>query len=468
MPSTSAGEASGLARPLLDLADVQGNILRGYRLQHVRHLVLQVDRPSSARAVLGSMADGNADGNADAPQLTTGAEWTVKPDYCLNLGITFAGLRALGVPDGSLATFPMAFKEGMISRASKLGDFGASAPVNWSGRLNESDLVHLVVTIHAPDDGELERLSDVICSSEGGRAFAKVSHFDGTALPDNKVHFGYRDSISQPRFEGIHDPDAIPDPQPLAPLGTVLLGYPTFSQDLTWTVPEPAALGRNGSFNAFRVLAQDVASFESFIQMAAAAHPEELTPELVAAKLCGRWRNGVPLIQSPAGPPPEPGEDDRSLNNFDYDELAAGVCPTGAHIRRCNPRSSRIVQRGSGDARRLVRRGIPYGPAFDPAHPDDAPRGLLANFICASIEAQFEAIQFDWLNLGLQDPRLSGSNDALTGANDPATSYFEIPVDEAPSIMLRGIPRFVNTRGGAYTFLPSPSALRWIASLSAG
>jgi deferrochelatase/peroxidase EfeB len=448
----------------VNLADVQGNILRGYRLEHVRHLVLRVEDASSARATIRGMTDGIE----GVPSLTTAVEWPggSRPLYCFNLGITFAGLKALGVPDRSLASFPIEFCQGMAARAAKLGDFGISAPSNWAGRLNEPDLVHVIATIHAGDEGELDRLSDLICSNRGARGFSKLSQFDGTCLPDNKVHFGYRDSISQPRFLGVHDADAIPDPQPLVPLGTVLLGYPTPYPDVTWTVPEPLELGRNGAFNAFRVLAQDVAAFEAFLRKAAEEHPDELSTELVAAKLCGRWRNGVPLMQSPAGPPPDPPDDDRSLNDFDYDELAAGACPMGAHIRRCNPRSSRIVQRGSGGTRRLIRRGIPYGRPFDPADPDDAPRGLLANFVCGSLEAQFEAMQYDWLNLGLQDPGISGTNDALTGANDPANSYFEIPMDGAPSIVLRGFPRFVTTRGGAYTFLPSPSALRWIGSLN--
>jgi hypothetical protein len=77
-------------------------------------------------------------------------------------------------------------------------------------------------------------------------------------------------------------------------------------------------------------------------------------------------------------------------------------------------------------ARRLVRRGTPYGPAYDPAKRDrDKPepeRGLLGNFIGASLGAQFEAMSCDWLNLGLQDPRITGSNDPIVGANDPSTS----------------------------------------------
>jgi hypothetical protein len=38
------------------------------------------------------------------------------------------------------------------------------------------------------------------------------------------------------------------------------------------------------------------------------------------------------------------------------------------------------------------------------------------------------------------------------------------PVHSGGAIRLRGLPRFVWTRGGAYTFLPSLSAIRFLGS----
>jgi hypothetical protein len=187
---------------------------------------------------------------------------------------------------------------------------------------------------------------------------------------------------------------------------------------------------------------------------------------VIAAAMCGRWRNGVPLALSPGTPNPSP---DVSRTNFDYD--ATSRCPYGAHIRRCNPRGAQIVQRVANHSRRLVRRGMPYGPAYvhdpsKPRDPNEPKRGLLGNFIGANLGAQFEAMSCDWLNLGLQDPRVTGSNDPLLGANEPATSWFDLPLPSGEPIRLRGLPRFVTTKGGAYTFLPSISAIRYLGSLS--
>jgi len=319
---------------------------------------------------------------------------------------------------------------------------------------------------------------------------------DGWCFNGDYVHFNYTDNISQPKFAEIHGSDSYPDwdSQPMAPLGTVLLGYKTNFEGLTWRVPHPVELGHNGSFNAFRVLEQDVVGFEEYLTAAAnylLGHPKvnELLPpggeakvgaglsrrdalrEVIAAAMCGRWRNGVPLALSPDTPNPSP---DVSRTNFDYG--AKSRCPYGAHIRRCNPRGAQIVQRVANHSRRLVRRGMPYGPAYvhDPAvhdpskprDPNEPKRGLLGNFIGANLGAQFEAMSCDWLNLGLQDPRVTGSNDPLLGANESATGWFDLPLPSGEPIRLRGLPRFVTTKGGAYTFLPSISAIRYLGSMS--
>jgi deferrochelatase/peroxidase EfeB len=250
-------------------------------------------------------------------------------------------------------------------------------------------------------------------------------------------------------------------------------------------LPDPPVLGFNGAFNAYRVLEQDVAAFEAFLdrgaeQLLSGAAAEELLPsgseetfgpgtsrldamrEVLAAKLAGRWRTGTPLALSPHNAAPDPPVSDTA---FDYsDDLEGLKCPFGAHIRRTNPRSAKIVQRVANHTRRLVRRGIPYGPRFDRANPDGIERGLLGNFLCADLSAQFEAVQYDWINLGLQDPRITGSNDPLLGGNEEDASWFDLPASQGP-VRLRGFPRFVRTRGGAYTFLPSISALRWIGSI---
>lgn len=458
-----------------NIDDIQGNILRGYRSHFVRHLILEVTDKSAACRFLGVAVDGGSD---TVPAITRATEWIGRPVHFFNIGVTYEGLRALGLPSAHLATFPTEFVEGMTKRAMKIGDFGDSAPDNWPAPFDQPERVHIVASVYSNEESELDEVEQQVAA-----AFDVIGVRNGRGLGKDKVFFDYTDNISQPRFKGITSATRARTTEPDCPLGTALLGQPGRYEGMMYRVPTPSDLGFNGSFNAFRVLAQDVAGFEAYLDTAADTlmeNPEAehlLKPgdegkigkgftrhqalrEIVAAQMCGRWRNGVPYETSPDTPFPDP---EVSLTDFDYDRKSR--CPVGAHTRRANPRGGPIVQRIANYSRRLIRRGMPYGPDFDPGAPDDAERGLLGNFIGANLGAQFEAVMCDWLNLGLQNPNITGANDPLLGANTPETSWFDLTLGNGGTIRLRGFPRFVQTRGGAYTFLPSMKAIRYLSQL---
>ncbi|TNF63866.1 MAG: hypothetical protein EP307_04335 [Rhodobacteraceae bacterium] len=463
--------------------DLQGNILRGYTKNRVRYLMLGVADRVQARRWLGQVAGRTA---GDLPRLTTSEDWgrTFRPGFCFNLGLTAPGLRALGLSPAQLAGFSPEFRDGMHTRAAKLGDIGDSAPEKWEAPFDRPGDLHVIVTLHSDEAATIDEVQRRLLGFAGGAAFRLLGTRDGANFDKDKVHFGYTDNISQPRFAEVHEPGRYPDKQPYCPLGTVLLGFDSVYEGVRWAVPKD--LGFMGAFNAFRVLEQDVPGFEAFLDRSAdylMTHPmgERLLPmgandtwrdrpsrhaalrEVVAAQMCGRWRNGVPLELSPDTPDPVPAIPKDQWSNFDYGPHAR--CPYGAHARRCNPRGGPIVQRIANNTRRLVRRGMPYGPAWDPARPDGERRGLLGNFLCANLAAQFEAVMCDWLNLGLQDPNITGTNDPLLGANDAETSHFDLFLKTGEPIRLTGLPRLVQVRGGAYTFIPSLAACRYLASL---
>jgi deferrochelatase/peroxidase EfeB len=463
----------------VDLHDVQGNILRGYRKTKSRHLIVQVQNANAARDWLTAVA--TEDGHA-GPAVTRASDWGDHPPVvCLNIGVTFAGMTALGVGQGSTDTFSDAYREGMVARAEKIGDWTSSSPEHWHPWFQDNEAVHLILTMHANTVEEMDSYEADIMSAGGAKAFNVLGRNEGAEFNKDIVHFGYRDSISQPRFPGVSKPGRYDD-QPTAPFGTVLLGYSTAMEQLTWTMPNPELLGKNGAFGAFRVLEQNVEGFEAYLDYGAKVLldsdiADELLPpdfaatnptdderfsamrEVVAAKFAGRWRTGTPLALSPREPSPEPPVSD---TDFDFSDDIDGLnCPLGSHLRRSNPRSAKIVQRVSNHTRRIVRRNLPYGPAYDPAAPTKAERGLVGYFLCADISAQFEAVQYDWINLGLQDPRITGANDPLLGDNQADASWFDVDTAKG-SVRLCGFSRFVNTRGGAYVLLPSLSALRWI------
>jgi hypothetical protein len=58
---------------------------------------------------------------------------------------------------------------------------------------------------------------------------------------------------------------------------------------------------------------------------------------------------------------------------------------------------------------------------------------------------------------------LGDAKDPVAGPADGGGSY-SIPRRPVPR-RLHGLPRFVVTRGGEYAFMPSLTALRWLADL---
>src|SRR3954462_15536836 len=78
----------------------------------------------------------------------------------VTVALAWNGLRALGVDEASLATFPEEFKQGMVARAEMLGDTGENRPGNWVGGLASPDL-HAIIILFARDVAERSR-----CQSE--------------------------------------------------------------------------------------------------------------------------------------------------------------------------------------------------------------------------------------------------------------------------------------------------------------
>jgi deferrochelatase/peroxidase EfeB len=473
------------AQPQFDLADIQGNLLRGYRSANARHFALGIGNPGMAAAFVGGLISGDED---LSPQITTAEEWDDRPPYRLNIGLTWAGLQALGVPVGVLGDFPQAFQQGPALRAGQqdpdfpngvgLGDRDGSAPANWvlGGLTNPT--VHVLVSLYTDEHRHthLDEVSMRLRQRFAATDLTEIWCGDANALPHGGVHFGYRDGIAQPEIEGANPRDR-PDMQPKAGPGDFLLGRDYVNvfggNYLGNLLPQ---LGDNATYAAFRVLRQDVRAFEQLLKNWGDQWGKD--PELLAAKLLGRWRNGVPLTLSPEIQQTDPPIRDARLNDFDYapatshttyyDDFEGRRCPIGAHIRRLNPRSALVA--GLPYSRRLIRRGMPYGPPFDPEHPDDGnERGLMGLFICGDLDLQYEFILRTWANEDLATNGLRGTRDPLIGQQPPNGGQFVLRVDDSRDpIVLTGIPTLVQTRGSVYCFVPGIGGLRYLASVSGG
>lgn len=454
----------------LDLKDIQGNIVRGYRMPNARHFILGIADPAGAASFVGGLVSGDEQAS---PQVTTADHWAQKPAYCLNVGFTWAGLAALGLPPGLLQNFPAAFRRGPAGSASSIGDAGPSAPANWRFGGPATPAVHLVVSIFTDEakDPKREALSLVLRARFAASGLNEVAAaVDANAFPHGKVHFGYADGIAQPRIRGApgrQKPDMQPDAEP----GDFLLGCGyTNTYHGNFIGELPPELCDNGTYGALRVLEQDVFGFETFLQQSGERY--NLDPEYVAAKLMGRWRNGTPLTLSPDAD--EAHLPTNQLNDFAYgpgahhpayyDDTPGTRCPVGAHIRRLNPRGAPAM--GKPHSRRIIRRGIAYGPEPDFEKPDNVERGLVGYFICGDLEMQFEFLCGVWVNEDIATAGVRGTREPILGAQPSFGGQFIVRTnDSRDPIVLDSVPRFVTTRASAYCFLPGIGGLRFLGGL---
>jgi Dyp-type peroxidase family len=437
--------------PALELDDIQSGVLRPRPTPFAAtYIILRIDDRDAGRELMRLLSTVVA--SAAHPASPSRDTW-------VSVALSFQGLKALGVPQASLDSFSPQFQQGMAARAKALGDFGESSPENWEEPLGSAD-VHVVLTAVSPD---AERLESALDSAR--KTYRELSGItaiwrqDCHALPGDKEPFGFRDGISHPAIEGSGIPGSNSHERPLK-AGEFVLGYP---DEIGGTpgIPQPEILGRNGSYVVFRKLHQRVAEFRRYLKDNT---PDAQAEELLAAKMMGRWRSGAPLALCPMHDDPAVGVDPRRSNDFLFkaDDPIGYKTPTGCHIRRMNPRDADVA--GMVRIHRMIRRGTAYGPPLPPGilEDDGIDRGLMFAFVGANLGRQFEFVQREWMNDGAFFGATS-EKDPIAGTGDGAGT-FDVP--RRPLRMrLKGLPRFVVTRGGEYCFLASLRALRWLGDL---
>lgn len=335
-------------------------------------------------------------------------------------------------------------------------------------------------------------------------------------IPQAGEHFGYSDGISDPYFaaSGGNPNRVIGGGKPLrgdpttkggwAPLetGEFILGHRDEAFE-TPIAPKPHLLAFNGTFLVYRKLHENVGDFNRYLDEVGAEYPGG--KEMLAAKFAGRWRaSGASITQCPTeadarvfgenldaaqarlySEQPNPSKEAveeyaglrKQLVAFNYDDDLHGArCPLGAHVRRINPRGALEAGKEAFktpgalvNRRRILRRGLPYGEVKDGTR-NDGDHGIIFMVINASISRQFEFVQQQWINYG-NDFQLANDKDPLLGNHgvnaegrpDGRMMLEADPKGSNPPFFCSGIPRFVETRGGDYFFVPSLTALSMLA-----
>lgn len=511
-----------LQEPLLEVHNIQGNILAGFNKDYQilvglvitdvpdnkRWLALLKDHIATVSEVLhfNRLFKALKNKRGQDPK-TLCAAW-------LNIAFSHPGIsKLMSAAQADLLPDP-AFRVGMPPRSiSILGDpSDMQSPFHVSKwKVGAPDSVPDILLIAAGDTLDAaQRVVDDALRLLPTMGATVIYREIGNTRPDQPghEHFGFKDGISQPAVRGKvstakndyltprlltkSDPNSHFYSQPGRTLimpGEFVLGYSTQSSIDGSVTPTPALEApwhKNGSFLVFRRLRQDVATFRQFMeaaQQALLAKMPGIKSEQVAAAFVGRWPNGAPIVRS-ANHSLDVMATDIAANAFMFAnampriKLTAGVqpdaqpsapsdplgliCPHWAHVRKVNPRDD-VTDLGDGFdtlKRRMIRRGIPYGPSLPEDSSDDQiDRGLLFLSYQASIVNSFEKVTQDWANTTL-NPQPNGHDPIIGQSSSPGRSRFvDFKRQEGEPISLPIDVEWVHPTGGGYFFAPSLEAI---------
>ena len=440
--------------PAVDLHDIQATVLR-YRPEPYfgTHFFLHINDAQGGREFLRRLA----------PHIRSAADWWNAEDAWIAVAISYTGLGALGVPEDSLQSFPEAFRVGMAARAEKLRDYGVNDPKNWDPPFG-SGQIHIQVSTISDTKEKWRRIMETACQQYQGFSGVTVLLIqDFGAQPGSLNSLGYKDSIGQPAIEGS-GVEPLPGQGQAIKAGEFILGYPGES-GFPLAIPQPEVLGRNGTYVGLRKYQSRVGAFNRFLRENCQTDQER---ELLAAKLVGRWRSGAPLTLAPTEDNAALGDDPQRNNDFTYTGDPQGKrAPLGCHMRRMNPRDTKMPVLTDVNIHRIIRRSTTYGPPYDrnamSEHDDEVERGIYFLFISAKAMNTLEFLQQEWINDG-NFMNLGGERDPIVGLQEEG-ARFTIP-KEPVRHRIHGIETFNVLRGGEYLFMPSLTALNWLAGLN--
>jgi Dyp-type peroxidase family len=479
-------------KPMLER--LQANILASHGRNHGRHLFIRfTGAPAAVKAWIKTKV---------APNVTTAAQQrqqskdraaaktagkTFDGGLVTGFFLSAAGYRAIGLDPTKLSS--KGFRKGMKDRKNFEGPdliLGINLslknrdpePAKWEAGFQGE--IHALLTLADDDLARLRARVDA-AKAELAAGIGTVSHVqDGRVLrrpiPGSPgrfepiEHFGYFDGLSQPIFTkpdlDDYDKDqggpAKPgDWDPGASLGLVLADDP-FTADAD----------AFGSYLVYRKLEQDYDMFAARVKALAADVP--ISEELAGAYVVGRFKDGTPTSVRDT---PSPGleTDNRFVHSTDKKGLK---CPMHAHIRKANPRGTTPATSPADEsARRVTRRGIPYGKP----HPDlgcdpveyeidkAGPRGLVFMCFQANVEEHFEFIQRVWIDNNEFPkgtiPLIEGNtgDDPLIGQDlDEKQRWPKKWNNQAAGTKKFNFEAAVTLKGGEYFFAPS---LPFLASL---
>jgi Dyp-type peroxidase family len=513
---------SNSSEPFLDGGDIQGNIIPGLNRAErllVAFSCLERTRLQDAlrfiRPLITSMNTALAYRDERKQAFVSKMRVRSRPELWVNLALSVGATNALGAAgvlelDDEDGSFAGGMTPGLLGDPFVAvlpdGSPNPSQRSNW--RVGSPATRVDLLLIFAHDANVSQEASPIVDEVARLLGAPPVYQEEGRTLSGEVEHFGFRDGISQPGIRGRTIQDGVERlvttrygvpsrdgidfgkaGQALVWPGQFLTGQPLFEGDQPALPPELS----NGSFLVFRRLTQDVRAFYRETDGIAADLSARIGQSIAGAdlrtRIVGRFPSGASLMrhaQEPAGPEglnevnyfdfgtalPEMQLDDGTVvtaSFADPDVLRGRRCPVWAHTRKVNPRGLGTNRGGPLETVgfQMLRRGIPFGPPYDHAHPENAEnqqeRGLLFLSYQRKIAAQFSILNHDWMNN--RDAPQAGGFDLLVGQHVPdgtglhaaktATFFGATAASPGDGSGLEVQRQWVTPTGGAFLFAPS-------------
>ncbi|KAF8884655.1 hypothetical protein BD779DRAFT_1612092 [Infundibulicybe gibba] len=444
----------------LDLNNIQGDILSGLPKKTETYYFFQINNVPTFRSQLlqfEKLVKSVAQTLKDREEIekhrrhnpATGHKPHVIPMVGVNISFSQFGLVKMGISGEKFTD--TAFKSGQLADSINLGDKGTSEGSefvpDWEPAFKEQ--IHGLILIagdsHNTVNKKIHEIEHIFGLDTAHPSIREVTRIEGDVRPGElsaHEHFGFLDGVSNPAIIGFNM-----NPPPAQP-----------QSDLDrepWMV--------DGSFLVFRYLFQRVPEFDKFLGMT-----KREGSELLGARLVGRWKSGAPIDLAPFKDDKELAADPQRNNAFSFasERNFQKLCPFASHIRKTLPRADLEELGISIEDRRIMRRGIQFGPEVTRIEKRESRthhgRGLLFACYQSSIRNGFQFIQQSWANnktfpFGEETPQEPGF-DAIIGQGPDRKLSGVDPNDPAKELALKE--DWVVPRGGEYFFSPSKKALR--------
>ena len=200
----------------LELDDIQSGALRPRPSPYVGvYFLLRIDDRRAGRELLRRLIPALAD--ATNPADRSKQAW-------VTAALTYQGLKALGVPQDSLDSFPLAVPAGHGRARRRTGGCRRDGPRKLGKAVRDHGRPCRAERALARRRRGSRRPARARPATRNSLGSTAIWRLDCHALPTETRLFGFRDGISHPAIEGSGIPGSNPQEQPLK-AGEFFLGY---------------------------------------------------------------------------------------------------------------------------------------------------------------------------------------------------------------------------------------------------